>query len=431
MATPILVLLFSLPLQRPLLSPAGATQRERILIESVQSLIEGRHMALDPMWRGEPGTVTIDDHTYAARPPVFAVMLAGPAWVLDRAGYEFDRDESVFSFWLTFFGVVLPTAAGAGVVYRMGRLFELSRPMRTLLAFLCVMASGWISYATVLNPHAPAAGFVMMSVATILYTCAARRPGRVIGLLVLAGLLAALACAIDLWAAPIALPLALVVLVARLSITIRLIGVLMMTLGAMPVIWLHCAWSLTTFQSIIPPGSINMIHEMTGRADESVWQRLAALSQGLWIALLGRHGIFTHFPLLIASIGGLIVVLRRHWPMHAKMLATATFLGAITTIMFAATQPSRLDGSMFALAPMVAILPLLMFWLGALLRRHHSTLARVALIFFGSMSVFVSIAGARGPIPLERYTNHTAMGAIQRWIEPSQDPAATSVAKTR
>lgn len=417
MATPILVLLLSLPLLRPLLLPAGATPRERILIESVQSLIEGRGMALDPMWRGEANTVTVGERTFAARPPVFAILLAGPAWLLQHFGYEFEHDESVFSFWLTFFGVVLPTAIGAGVVYRMGRLFELSRPMRSLLALLCVMASGWISYATVLNPYAPAAGLIMLAVAMILYTCAARRPGRVIWLLLLSGHLAALACAIDPWTFPIVLPLALVIAVARLSITLRLIGILLMTLGAMPVIWLHCAWSLTIFGSIVPPGSADFVQEMTGTASDSIGQRLTSILHGLWISLIGRQGIFTHFPLLVAAVGGLITVLRRHWPMHAKMLAAVTFVGAVTIIMIAATHPSRLDGSTFALSPAVAILPLLMFWLGALLRKRHSALTRVAMIALGSTSIFISLAGARGPIPLEPYQRHTAVAALQRWIE--------------
>ena len=431
MATPILVLLFALPLLRPLIAPAGATPTERLLLESVQSLVEGRNLALDPVWEGEAGTVTIEGKTFAARPPVFAVVLAGPAWILEQYGYEFDRDESKFSFFLTLVGVVIPTAVGAGVVYRMGRLFELSRPMRSLLAVLCVMASGWISYSTVLNPHAPAAACVMLSIATILYVCAARRPGRVIWMLILTGQLASLAFAFDPWTAPIVVPLALVILVARFSITLRLVGVLMMTLGAMPVIWLHCAWSLSTFDSIFPPSSIALLREMTGSADETFWQRIGSLARGLWVSLIGRHGIFTHFPLLIAAIVGLIVVLRRHWPMHAKMLAAVTFVAAITIIMMSATQPSRLDGSMFALTSAVTLLPLMMFWLGALLRRPFSAPVRVTLIALGSMSVFISFAGARGPMPITRYPSHTALGAIERWIETDAEPANSSMAAAR
>src|SRR5918998_432817 len=53
--------------------------------------------------------------------------------------------------------VTIPAACAAGLVYRMGRLFDLRRPWRAALAAAAVLATGLISYATVLNPHVPAA----------------------------------------------------------------------------------------------------------------------------------------------------------------------------------------------------------------------------------------------------------------------------------
>jgi len=53
---------------------------------------------------------------------------------------------------LTVLGVTLPAAGAAGLVYRMGRVFELRRPWRCGLAAAVVFGTGLVSYAVVLKP---------------------------------------------------------------------------------------------------------------------------------------------------------------------------------------------------------------------------------------------------------------------------------------
>ncbi|RYG76546.1 hypothetical protein EON77_10400, partial [bacterium] len=210
--TPILVLLVALPLLRPLRSPGGAAPSEAMLLDTVRSLSTRGSLALDPLkWADQPGTVrTANGRIYPDRPPTFAVLLAGPAWAMDKAGLRFDNDESIVAYLLTLIGTTVPVAVGASVFYRMGRLFELSRPRRAALAMLVAFGSGWISYATVLNPHAPAAAALMCACACLLWLAAAKRSIQALPITLLAGLLCATAAAASPWTLPLVLPLPLV-----------------------------------------------------------------------------------------------------------------------------------------------------------------------------------------------------------------------------
>jgi hypothetical protein len=421
--TPVLVLIVVLPLLQPLISPQTASHSERLMIDTARAIAEGKGLTLDSSWTGKPGTIDVNGRTVSSAPPAYAVLLAGPMWLMNYCGFTGPDDEAVVRYLLTLVGVAIPVAIGAGVVYRMGRLFELPRPQRAMLACLCVFGCGWISYATVLNNHAPAAAMLLCACACLLYVAAASKPRRVIWILLLGGMLAALAGAVDPWTLPIVLPLPLVVLAMQLPTSTRVIGLLLLTLGAAPIAWMHCAWSLSTFGTILPPSSTQMLMDMAGvGSDHSTLHRLGDLFSRLLTATLGKHGLFSHFPLLIVAIVGLVLVLRRHWPSHAKMLAAITFVGSIAVIMTASTRDRGFDGSQFAVQWFVVFSPLLMFWLGAVIRRDLHPRLKFAIALLAIFGITVSILGARTPLPSQRFTTHTALGAAQKWISTDTQP---------
>ena len=86
--------------------------------------------------------------------PVFAVMLSGAYWVMSKCGITLDERVGLAAYLLTLIGTTLPVAWTAALVYRMARVFELSRPWRAGLATASVFGTGLLSYATVLNAHA-------------------------------------------------------------------------------------------------------------------------------------------------------------------------------------------------------------------------------------------------------------------------------------
>jgi hypothetical protein len=416
--TPILVLLVALPLLRPLRAPTGASQPEQLLLDTASAISRTGGMRLDPaVWRDKEGTVLVETSIFADRPPVFAVLLAGPAWVMQQAGLSFEDDEQLIAYLLTLLGTTIPVAVGGGVIYRMGRLFELSRPRRALLAILVTFGGGWISYATVLNPHAPAASALVCSAACLLYLAAAKKSGSVLAITFLAGLLAALAAALSPWTLPFVLPLPLVLMAMSIPPRQKVVGLTLLTLGAMPIVWVHAAWSLDAFGSVFAPGSVQTLNDVVAAGpDESPVDRAASLAGKLFNVTLGNHGLFTHFPLIVISVVGLMIVLRKHWPPHAKMLGAITFVGSITVIMLVAARQQSVGGWMFGVQWFVVFLPLTAFWLGAVLRRDLSRRTAWTVGVTCALSVVVGIAGAGWPLPADPFKSHTAAGALGRWI---------------
>ncbi len=124
-------------------------------------------------------------------------MLAGPYWIMHRVGLTFDSNIAWATYILTVLGVTLPVALAGGVVYRMGRLLELRRNWRTLLALTCIFGTGLIAYCTMLNPHAPAEALVLAAAGSLFHGAITRHQGRAAGWLALAGLSASFAAVID------------------------------------------------------------------------------------------------------------------------------------------------------------------------------------------------------------------------------------------
>jgi len=473
--TPIMVLIVALPMLRPLFWPGEPGPSESLLWASVQSVSTGNALRLPEEWEGKPGTVTIESgraqdvststvdasngdaptvdaptgdaptgdasniyasntyvtSVYASRPPLFAVMLAGPTWaVVKLMGLDEGGSDAVLIYLVTLIGVTIPTAIGASMLYRTARLFELPRAWRSILALTCVMGSGWISYATVLNPHAPAAACMTASVTIIMFVAAARRVSLALGWLMLSGLFAGLAVAIDPWTICVAGFLPVVVLGLPALWRQRILGVVLLLVGTLPALWAHSAWSITTVGSFFPHsitlGSARAIIEDDGVALS--WMSDAAA------LLLGRHGLLNHFPLIIAGLIGAGMVVRRHWPAHAKLLAGVSVVSLFICLFAGLSRDTlnagELRGEMFAQRWAVCTVPLVILWCGPLLRHWlgqdrltmnassaSKRLRRWSISVFciaWTWSVLASIAGATGALPERPYGGHTALTAAKR-----------------
>jgi hypothetical protein len=346
---------------------------------------------------------------------------------------------------LTLIGVTLPIAVVAGLVYRMGRLFELPRPWRTTLAGAVVFGGGLISYATVLNAHAPAAAALLGSAACLVHLSALKQPLRGAGWLLVAGFLAALATVVDPTVVPFLLLLVAVILCMPWPLPGRLGGTALYALGAVAPLALHAALATAVYGSWLP--ATMLLHDSGAAAatapanttapavaenetttDEtpSRWVPVGAFLGRLTESLFGRHGIISHFPVVLIGLLGVGAVMHRHWPATTKALASVSVAGALTVVI--AVAASRVDwtGAMFATRWFVAFVPLLLFWAGAWVRRGHRpvtwTIAAILLAF----SIVVSLAGACNPYPREGYGSYLA--GARGAIRPDHVPPAVGAA---
>ncbi|MEA2711232.1 MAG: hypothetical protein QOF78_3833 [Phycisphaerales bacterium] len=446
MLAPILVLLVCLPLLRPLRhpDPREISNDELARLATVESLAQRRTLAIEQAsFLPTGGTFRRGQHVFSDQPPALAVLLAGPYWVMQRSGLTFEKNPALVAYLLTMLGATIPVAMAAGLIYRMGRMFELSRKRRALLAAAVAFGSGLVSYGVVLNAHAPAAALVLAAAACIVHVAISRRPGVTSGWLAIAGLSAALAATIDPAAVVFLALFAMAIPAMRWRWPMRVGGIVLYALGVAPALLLHGALVKPITGEFLPPAwrqqfitrptaadaqlAAAVISPSSAATDESDdllarraswWTILGDNLARLCAALLGDHGILSHFPVVLLGLFGVAAVMHRHWPTTTKFLAGGTVAGAIAIIVSRCVVTPIGPGSMFGPQAFVVFLPLTLFWAGAWMRRRHHpikwTLAGCLLLF----SIAVTLIGATDPCPRDGYGRYTAAEAVARLINP-------------
>lgn len=472
---PIVVLLIAVPLLRPLRhpDPRSICDDEQARLATVQAIVENRTLAIDgTVFSTSRQKVFVGGRHYSDQPPVMALLLSGPYWVMYERGMTFEHNPLWVMFLLTLIGVTLPVALAAGLIYKMGRLFELKRPLRAALGLVVVLGSGLIAYATTLNAHAPAAALLLASAAS-LFQASQVRPNLSRGAwLGLAGFCAALAATLDPPALIFTVLLILVVGVVRMPVAARVGAVLIYLAGvALPIAvhallnlpitgdirpaYLHPELRAQGTEALRPAGRARNMrrssilggpnstvtssqgvsaaapsmqtvaaHKPAAQADEedddshtffqSTWRRAARIAS----AFFGAHGILSHFPVLIVGIVGTGMVMHRHWHPSTKMLAGVTLGGSLFILLLFALSQIEWRDAMFATRWFVVFLPLLLFWCGAWLRRSHRPIVWAAFGLLLCFSIGVALLGATGPEPRGGFDRYTAAGALSNLVNP-------------
>ena len=449
LAVPVLVLVVALPLLRPLRSPEAdkMSANELTRLATIQSMAENHSQEIEASpfystlrqrdFQHPPETVQIQNHHYSDKAPVLAVLLAGVYLILQQFGVSFQHSPALAIYLLTIVGAVIPVAASAGMIYRMGRLFELRREWRTLLALAVTFGSGLISYAVVLNAHAPAAAFVLAACGCLVHITVTKEPTRTGAWLMMSGLCAALAAVIDPISIVFLAGLVLVILALRWRKRLRLGGVILYVIGALPPLVLHAVLIVPITGDLLPPSlhvqakalTAGEMHNESGAeytddelAARNGWAHRSVVNaeRGLG-ALVGSHGIFSHFPVLLLGVMGIFLVLRRHWPIATKTMAAVTLVGGCSIAGLYVFLRAGWGTGMFGPRWSIAFLPLLMFWAGAWLRKQHHplawTLAALSLLF----SIGVSLLGTTSPF-IDAPGKYTASVVFKQWLHPVPPP---------
>ena len=400
---------------------------------TVQALVERQTFAIDNTdFAATNQKLKVADNTYSDQPPTQGLLLAGPYWLLHRFGIRFSNRAHLVEYLLTMLGVTIPVAAAAGMLYRMGRLFELRRPWRAGLALGVVLGSGMISYATVLNPYAPAAALVLGAAAILVQVSLIRSPLRSGGYLTSAGFFAALAAAIYPTAVVFTILFVGVILVMRWRWSLRIGGILMYCIGTIPPVFLHMSlsgpitgdWRLglesLRIQPAHPTPANNPATDPDGNSfyePPTTGQGIVTFFERLLGAFFGSHGLLSHFPILIVGMVGVASVMHRHWPVTTKMLAVITTTGALIVILRYVYLPIDWRWAMFGCRWFVVFLPLVLFWSGAWLRKPHhpATWAVVGVLL--TYSVVVSLLGATDPMPHRGYDRYTVVGVVRNLVK--------------
>jgi hypothetical protein len=310
------------------------------------------------------------------------------------------------------------------------------------LALAVTFGSGLISYAVVLNAHAPAAALVLGACACLVHTSVARVPTRTGAWLMTSGFCAALAAVIEPAAFLFLVGLVFVIIALRWRKRLRVGGVILYAIGAVAPLLLHAVLTIPITGDILPPSLHAELQPHEPRiADVTIdagdeeaavstsWVHATLLATARVVsALLGSHGIFSHFPVLLVGVAGIALVLRRHWPVATKVMAAVTLASATAIVLTYAIAPS--DGlsaaAMFGPRWSIVFLPLLLFWAGAWLRRRHAPLTWVVAGFLLVFSMSVSLIGTTAPF-ISAPGRYTAITALRQLLHPPAPPPERAV----
>ncbi len=455
---PVIVLIVTLPLLRPLRhpDPRAVSDEELARLATVQAMVEHKTLAIDGSdFASTRLKVRRGGHFYSDQPPVMSALLAPSYWVMRKAGVDFAERPDLAAYLLTMLGVTVPVALSAGLIYRMGRLFELKRPWRATLGLVTVLASGLVSYATVLNSHAPAAALVLCAAACLIHVSITNKRLHGSIWLAVAGLCAALAATIDPPAVVFLILLPAVIFALRWTFTQRFGGFVTYLVGAaLPLVFhgylssgiegygyrLHGPAGNDSLFSFLNPDSrtIGPAYDLYAFADEephTTWERIEVGTTRLASALVGGHGLLSHFPIVLLGLAGVSMVMHRHWPWATKMLASVTIAGAVLLLVLFTLRRADWHGAMFASRWFVMFVPLIVFWTGAWLRRKHGKPAWVIAAVLLAFSLAVSVVGATGPVPRDGFVaadgseRYTVTGALQNLFHrPHDGPTDTVLA---
>lgn len=438
LAVPILVLLVAAPLLRPLRHPMPSqiSRDEVTRLATIQAIVE--HGTLD-LQQAEltvtPYGLAIQETQGIRQPPMLAVLLAPTYWMLHRWGITMDENPHLVAYLLTLVGVTIPVALAAGLIYRMGRLFELKRHVRTALAALVVFGSGLISYATVLNAHAPAATLVLAGSACLIHVAIIGRPSTNFIWLTICGGAFSLAGMIDPPAVIFVFLMAFVVLALRWKVQWRAAGVVCFLLGAALPVAAHVALAgslddllpaeLRGEQPVVPRTAVVDLQDALEPDGPTTFGGIVLEDLGkLLAALAGGHGLLSHFPVLVLGLFGIAAVMHRHWTVATKVFATATVGGTVVIIIGCVIWLVDWSDAMFAVRWFIVFTPLLLFWAGAWMRRRHRPVSWALVGALAIFSIGVSLIGATNPLPRNGYSGYTAAGAFRALKDtPTTDTA--------
>lgn len=472
LAVPILTLLICLPMLRPLRhpDPRHISDEESVRLATIEAIVEQRTLALnqDDADAVSSHIIRVGDQYYSDQPPVMALLLAGPYWVMRQAGVSMASNPNLAVYLLTVLGATLPIALAGGLVYRMGRVFELRRPLRTGLALAVVLATGLLSYGVVLNSHAAGASLLLCATGCLIHVASSNKAAVSGSWLAIGGFAAALAAVIEPAAIIFFALLAIVPLAMRWRPSLRLGGLLLFLIGSTPPLVLHAVLTIPVTGDLLPgrfhpellPTSIatnpldaaqlaglamgvdvpqdpevtpfDVEDAQAAAAERASFSAVFWRNMGrIWSALCGSHGILSHFPVIIFGIAGVFAVMHRHWPSATKFLAAAALVGGVIVILactvvlpdtwagsdlfFAGTSGFGYSG-MFGPEPFLVFLPVLLFWSGAWLRRRHHLAMRVVAGCFLAFSVFVTVVGMSDPFPRGGYDRYTVAEAVDHLL---------------
>ena len=363
-------------------------------IAAIESLVERGTWAIDDSAWLEltEDKIFLDGKYYSDKMPVLSFLGTAPYAVLRYGfGASLAPDCRVCAYpWLSVILVAVPAAVMLWLFFDFARRKNVPVWIALIGTFALGLGTMIFPYALVFNNHVPTAACVFAS-----YYLLTRAPNSRAALLG-AGVLAALAVAIDVLAAIIALSLVVMAFArARGQFAYFLVG------AGIPLV----VTALLDYQiarTVMPPYFLPEGYNYPGAAAAVTVGGLGTPDDHVAYAFrmfLGGKGLFAYNPLLLfAFAGAASVALNRKHPLWIEGLATGSSFVAWS--LFLATQTGNYGGTAYGERWFIVAIPILFSFiffvppLNAATWRNALWLVFVPLL---ALSIFSGLQGAQAP----------------------------------
>ncbi|MDX2170909.1 MAG: hypothetical protein SF182_27825 [Deltaproteobacteria bacterium] len=337
----------------------------------------------------------IGNRFYSDKPPVLALLLAGPYWLWRTAGGAAARlVPDRFCYWMAL------ASAGVGYVVAVGAVFALGGAIGVSLLPRLVLASS-LAFATLALPYSRSVNghIALLAAAAVLFLVLARARGSASApprTWLAAGVLAGLAYTLDLAAGP--LLLVCVALYAAVRGGRRAVASLLA--AALPWVALHHAITWVIGGTLLPlnadPSRFVWPGSPFGGGLTGAWHHDGLLDALIYAAalLLGKRGFLLHnLPLLTALAGAGLVWRQR--PREAGLLACG--LGwAVATWVACAIASNNYSGECASIRWLLPLLAPGYLALAVVLRERRDWLVFVLVLSVTGMTLAIPMWW-RGP----------------------------------
>jgi len=335
--------------------------------------------------------VYINEKFYSSKPPVLSFLGAGvyavAREVANWQGKDVEHPNKVY-FWITLFLITIPSALAVVLFYKLLAFTKIEEYYRILLSLAFIFGTLMFSYSGVINNHTAAAVSLLAGFYFLCYS----RFNKSVKAVIASGFFFALAGTFDL-PSFVFMALFAVLLLVRKQYRFCLWYI---TGALLPLIF-HFSFQYQITGDFLPQYMHKGVYNWPGSPHGKGGHR-PLWSVYLWRMTLGNRGLLMYTPLLLFSMLGLGLQLRK-FKQKFWLEAAFTLTGILVILaLYAIRGPRDFGGQAYGFRWLIIIIPLLFFFTAFIFEnRHRSTWFRsVLLIVFLIVlvySVYVAFLG--------------------------------------
>lgn len=370
----------------------------------IQALIKHGSLIIDDSTFSTGDKYLFNHHFYSDKPPILAILVSPIYLALDSMGISFENHLNLACYLITLLSIGVLSALGLAVFRKILTDFFLTKGnWANLITLITGTGTLILPFSLVFNNHIVSGVLILIGFYFLLKF---RRSSHIRAACV-SGLFFSLAASIDIGCF-LFIPIGFL-LFSRKSINAGLL----FAISCLPAITLYLFLNLQTSGSLIPPAMNAKLWDYPGSDyGGQDAQNLSGLAKHSNIfeslvysfhMLVGNRGLFSHTPIALLSIIGLLVIYKNRLFLRDRMELTCFFIASILYIGIYIFRTNDYSGFSFGVRWFTSIMFILCLSIAGLEGKVRSSRKfKFLLVGIVCLSILFSLIGTCNPyIPID------------------------------